>query len=154
MRPTPPTLPDTVRRTIRRSVLCRNGAAGFVTPSGALVIGLAAGGMCYWGANALKRACGYDDSLDVFDIHGVGGIVDALLTGVFAAKAIGGTPGLLEGNAMQVVTQAYGIGATIVYCAVASAVILKVIDLSIGLRVSPEAERDGLDISLHGETVT
>ena len=129
-------------------------AAGFVTPSGALVIGLAAGGMCYWGANALKRACGYDDSLDVFGIHGVGGIVGALLTGVFAAKAIGGTPGLLEGNAMQVVTQAYGIGATIVYCAVASAVILKVIDLSIGLRVSPEAERDGLDISLHGETVT
>ena len=129
-------------------------AAGYVTPSGALVIGLAAGGMCYWGANALKRACGYDDSLDVFGIHGVGGIVGALLTGVFAAKAIGGTPGLLEGNAMQVVTQAYGIGATIGYCAVATAVILKVIDLVIGLRVAPEAERDGLDISLHGETVT
>ena len=129
-------------------------AAGYVTPSGALVIGLAAGGMCYWGANALKRACGYDDSLDVFGIHGVGGIVGALLTGIFAAKAIGGTPGLLEGNAMQVVTQAYGIGATIVYCAVATAVILKVIDLVIGLRVTPEAERDGLDITLHGETVT
>ncbi len=129
-------------------------AAGFVTPSGALVVGLVAGGLCYWGANWLKRTCGYDDSLDVFGIHGVGGIVGALLTGVLAAKDIGGTPGLLEGNAMQVVTQAYGIAATIVYCAVASAVILKVIDLVMGLRVAPEAERDGLDISLHGETVT
>ena len=128
-------------------------AAGYVTPAGALAIGLTAGALCFWGATWLKRTCGYDDSLDVFGIHGVGGIVGALLTGVFASKAIGGTPGLIEGNAAQVATQAYGIVATIVYCAVATAVILKLIDISIGLRVTPEAERDGLDISLHGETV-
>ena len=129
-------------------------ASGYVTPSGALVIGLVAGAMCYWGATWLKRTCGYDDSRDVFGIHGIGGIVGALLTGVFASEAIGGTPGLIEGNFAQVATQAWGIIATIVYCGVASAIILKVIDAVIGLRVAPELERDGLDISLHGETVT
>ena len=129
-------------------------AAGFVTPTGALIIGLIAGVLCYWGATWLKRTCGYDDSLDVFGIHGVGGIVGALLTGVFASEAIGGTPGLLEGNAGQVATQAWGIVATIVYCAIASAIILKVIDAVVGLRVEPEDEREGLDISLHGETVS
>ncbi len=129
-------------------------AAGYVTPSGALVIGLVAGAMCYWGATWLKRTCGYDDSLDVFGIHGIGGIVGALLTGVFASEAIGGTPGLIEGNFGQVATQAWGIIATMDYCGVASAIILKVIDLVIGLRVAPEQERDGLDISLHGETIT
>jgi Amt family ammonium transporter len=128
-------------------------AAGFVTPTGALFIGFIAGGACYWGATGLKRMFGYDDALDVFGIHGIGGIVGALLTGVFASKAIGGTAGLLEGNAGQVLTQAYGIGATIVYCAIASFIILKLVDLVIGLRVSEEAERDGLDLSLHGETV-
>ncbi len=101
----------------------------------------------------MKRACGYDDSLDVFGIHGIGGIVGALLTGVFASEAIGGTKGLLEGNAGQVVTQAWGICATIVWCAIATFVILKVIDMIIGLRVSEETERDGLDIGLHGETI-
>jgi ammonium transporter, Amt family len=128
-------------------------AAGFVTPTGALFIGLISGAGCYWGATALKRMCGYDDALDVFGIHGVGGIIGAVLTGVFASKAIGGTAGLLEGNAGQVMTQIYGIGATIVYCAIATAIILKLVDLVIGLRVSEEAERDGLDLSLHGETV-
>jgi Amt family ammonium transporter len=128
-------------------------AAGFVAPSGALFIGLISGAACYWGATGLKKMCGYDDALDVFGIHGVGGIVGALLTGVFASKAIGGTAGLLEGNAAQVVTQAWGIVATIVYCAIASAIILKVIDLIIGLRVSEETERDGLDLALHGETI-
>ncbi len=128
-------------------------AAGFVAPIGALFIGLISGAACYWGATGLKKMCGYDDALDVFGIHGVGGIVGALLTGVFASKAIGGTAGLLEGNAAQVVTQAWGIVATVVYCAIASAIILKLIDLIIGLRVSDEAERDGLDLSLHGETV-
>ena len=128
-------------------------ASGYVTPSGALVIGMVAGPMCYWGATWLKRTCGYDDSLDVFGIHGIGGIVGALLTGVFASEAIGGTPGLIEGNIGQVATQAWGIIATMVYCGVASAIILKVIDRVIGLRVSPEQERDGLDISLHGETI-
>ncbi|MEK9684544.1 MAG: ammonium transporter [Rhodospirillaceae bacterium] len=128
-------------------------AAGFVNPTGALCIGIASGIICYWGATWLKRVCGYDDSLDVFGIHGIGGIVGALLTGVFASEAIGGTKGLLEGNAGQVVTQAWGIVATIVWCAIATFVILKVIDMIIGLRVSEETERDGLDIGLHGETI-
>ena len=128
-------------------------AAGFVSPVGALCIGIASGIICFWGATWLKRACGYDDSLDVFGIHGIGGIVGALLTGVFASEAIGGTKGLLEGNAGQVVTQAWGIVATVIWCAVASFIILKVIDMVIGLRVSEEVERDGLDVGLHGETI-
>jgi Amt family ammonium transporter len=128
-------------------------AAGFVTPTGALAIGLASGIICYWAATSLKRMLGYDDSLDCFGIHGVGGIVGALLTGVFAAKAIGGTAGVLEGNAGQLWTQFYGIIATIIYCAIASAIILKIIDLVIGIRVSEEDERQGLDQSLHGESV-
>jgi len=128
-------------------------ASGFVGPSGALAIGIAAGIACYWGATWLKKTCGYDDSLDVFGIHGVGGIVGAILTGVFANKAVGGTAGLLEGNPGQVLTQFEGIAATIVYCAVASFILLKIIDMVIGLRVNEETERDGLDLSLHGETV-
>jgi Amt family ammonium transporter len=128
-------------------------ASGFVNPMGALIIGLVAGVACYWGAVGLKRMCGYDDSLDVFGVHGVGGIVGALLTGVFAIEAIGKTPGLIEGNAEQVLTQAFGVGVTVIYCAIVSFVILKVVDAIIGLRVSDEVERDGLDISLHGETV-
>ena len=94
-------------------------AAGFVGPIGALLIGIIAGVCCYWGATTLKRIAGYDDSLDAFGVHGIGGIVGALLTGVFAVEAIGGTPGLLEGAPGQIVTQAYGIAATIIYCAVA-----------------------------------
>ena len=128
-------------------------AAGFVDPMGALFIGLISGAGCYWGATWLKKTCGYDDALDVFGIHGVGGIIGAVLTGVFAVEAIGGTAGLLEGNPGQVLTQLWGIGATIVYCAIATAIILKIVDLVIGLRVSEEAERDGLDLSLHGESV-
>ncbi|MDP7543921.1 MAG: ammonium transporter [Alphaproteobacteria bacterium] len=128
-------------------------ASGFVDPSGALYIGIASGGACYWAAVVLKNAMGYDDSLDVFGVHGVGGIVGALLTGVFAVEAIGGTPGLLEGNSDQVWTQAYGILATIIYCAVGSFIILKVVDVLVGLRVSEEVERDGLDLALHGEIV-
>lgn len=128
-------------------------AAGFVNPVGALCIGIASGIICFWGATWLKRACGYDDSLDVFGIHGIGGIVGALLTGVFASEAIGGAKGLLEGNAGQVITQAWGIVATVIWCAVASFIILKVIDMVIGLRVSEEVERDGLDVGLHGETI-
>ncbi|MFO1189386.1 MAG: ammonium transporter [Alphaproteobacteria bacterium] len=128
-------------------------ASGFVNPMGALIIGLVAGLACYWGAVGLKRMCGYDDALDVFGVHGIGGIVGALLTGVFAIEAIGKTPGLIEGNANQVLTQAYGVGVTAVYCAIVTFIILKVVDAIIGLRVSDEAERDGLDISLHGETV-
>ncbi|MEW5727256.1 MAG: ammonium transporter [Pseudomonadota bacterium] len=128
-------------------------ASGFVGPSGALVIGLVAGVVCYWGATGLKHALKYDDSLDAFGVHGIGGIVGAILTGVFAMESIGGTAGLLEGNAGQVITQVYGIVATVVWCAVATFVILKIIDVVMGLRVSAEEEREGLDISLHGETV-
>jgi Amt family ammonium transporter len=96
---------------------------------------------------------GYDDSLDVFGIHGVGGIVGALLTGVFAVKAIGGTSGLLEGNPGQVLIQLEGIVATILWCAVATFVILKIVDGLVGLRVDEETEIEGLDLNLHGETV-
>jgi Amt family ammonium transporter len=128
-------------------------ASGFVGPTGALVIGIAAGLICLWAVAWLKPRLGYDDSLDVFGVHAVGGIVGAVLTGVFAVEAIGGKTGLLEGNGGQVVTQIYGIAATIVWTAVASFVILKVIDLVIGLRPSREAEIEGLDINLHGEVV-
>ncbi len=128
-------------------------ASGFVGPMGALIIGLAAGVACFWGATSLKKMCGYDDSLDAFGIHGVGGILGAILTGVFASEAIGGKPGLLDGNSAQVMLQVEGVVVTIVYCAVATFIILKVIDVIIGLRVSAEAEVNGLDIELHGETV-
>ncbi len=128
-------------------------ASGFVTPGGALVIGIVAGIVCYWGATGLKNALGYDDSLDCFGVHGVGGIVGALLTGVFAAAAIGGTPGLLEGNSMQLLIQLKGIAYTVVWDAVASFVILKAIDLVMGLRVDEDIEREGLDLALHGEVI-
>ncbi len=129
-------------------------ASGFVDPVGALVIGVAAGIVCYWGATSLKHMMGYDDSLDAFGVHAVGGITGALLTGVFARTAINplGT-GLIDGNAYQVVIQIYGILGTLIYDAVATLIILLVIKAVIGLRVSDEAEREGLDISLHGETI-
>jgi Amt family ammonium transporter len=128
-------------------------ASGFVGPGGGLFIGVAAGILCYLAATSMKHAFGYDDSLDVFGIHGVGGIVGALLTGVFAAEAIGGRTGLLEGNPGQLMPQIYGILATVVWSGVVSLVILKVIDATIGLRVSEDIERDSLDLQLHGETV-
>jgi len=134
-------------------------ACGFVTPMGGLFIGIIAGVVCYWACTGLKHALGYDDSLDVFGIHGVGGIVGALLTGVFAAGAMSATAdgpgvgGLIEGNAMQVVSQLVGVVVTIVWCALASFVLLKVVDLTVGLRVDEESERDGLDLRLHGEAV-
>ncbi len=128
-------------------------ASGFVGPMGALIIGLAAGAACYWGAVWLKHKLGYDDSLDVFGVHGIGGIVGAVLTGVFAVEAIGGTPGLLEGNPGQVWTQIYGILATVIYSAIGSFILLKIVDLLVGLRVDEESEVVGLDLSLHGETL-
>ncbi len=128
-------------------------AAGFVGPSGALAIGTSAGLLCFWTAVYMKEMIGYDDSLDAFGVHGIGGALGALLTGVFAVKAIGGTAGALEGHMGQVVIQAKGLALTVVYDAVATFLILKVIDLLIGLRVSEEQEREGLDVSLHGEQV-
>ena len=128
-------------------------ASGFVDPMGALILGFIAGIVCFWGATSLKNMLGYDDSLDAFGVHGIGGIVGALLTGVFAREAIGGTPGLIEGNAAQVWIQFEGIIATIVYCAVVTFILLKVIDVIMGLRVSEDVEVEGLDINLHGEVV-
>jgi Amt family ammonium transporter len=128
-------------------------ASGFVGPMGALWIGIAAGLICFFASTTIKKALGYDDSLDVFGIHGVGGIVGAVLTGVFAVEAIGGKPGLLEGNPGQVLTQIWGITATIVWCAVATFVILIIVNVLLGVRVSQSAEVEGLDINLHGEVV-
>lgn len=128
-------------------------ASGFVDPVGALWIGAAAGVGCFFMSTTVKRMIGYDDSLDVFGIHAVGGIIGAILTGVFAVEAIGGTAGLLEGNPGQVLTQLWGITATVVWCAIATFVILIVVNLIMGLRVSQAVEVEGLDINLHGEVV-
>jgi ammonium transporter, Amt family len=130
-------------------------ASGFVDPTGALIIGIVAGVGCYFSATSLKRLFGYDDSLDAFGVHGVGGIIGALLTGVFAKAAIGGDgkSGWVDGNPGQILVQLEGIGCTVVYCAVASFIIFKVLDVIMGLRVDEEIERDGLDLALHGETV-
>jgi len=128
-------------------------ASGFVGPAGALVIGAAAGVVCYWGTSGLKHMFGYDDALDCFGVHGVGGAAGAVLTGVFAIEQYGGTPGLIEGNAAQVFNQIEGVVIVVVYDAIVSLIILKIIDLVIGLRVAPEIEREGLDITLHGEAV-
>ena len=128
-------------------------ASGYVDPIGALIIGLVAGAVCYWGATSLKNAFGYDDSLDVFAIHGLGGIVGAILTGVFAVSAVGGASGLIEGNGGQVLTQLYGVAVTIAYSAVATFVILMVVKAVMGLRVSEDEEREGMDIRQHGESI-
>jgi len=128
-------------------------ASGFVGPMGAFAIGIAAGIVCYWGCTGLKRMFGYDDALDTFGVHAVGGAAGAILTGVFAINEYGGTSGLIEGNAGQVLNQCIGVGIVFVYDVVVTLIILKLVDLVIGLRVSEEVERDGLDLALHGETV-
>ncbi len=121
-------------------------ASGFVGPSAAVVIGIVAGVLCYLAATSLKHAFGYDDSLDAFGVHGIGGIIGALLTGVFASKEISGVDG-------SVLAQLKGVGTTVVYAFVVSYAILQIIDKTIGLRVTEEQEREGLDISLHGESI-
>ncbi len=129
-------------------------AAGFVDPQGALVIGLLAGMLCFYGSTKLKAMLRYDDSLDVFGVHGIGGIVGAILTGVFAREAIGGTPGAIEGNVGLVWTQIIGLVSTIVWSAVGSWVLLKITGALVGgLRVERDVEVEGLDVNLHGETV-
>jgi Amt family ammonium transporter len=136
-------------------------ACGFVGPMGAIVMGLLAGFVCLWGVNGLKRMLGADDSLDVFGVHGVGGILGALLTGVFASPSLGGTgiydyvankvsPDYSIGG--QVWIQLQGVLTTVVWSAVVAFIAYKIVDLLIGLRVSEEEEREGLDISSHGET--
>jgi Amt family ammonium transporter len=128
-------------------------ASGFVGPIGSLVIGAVAGVVCYLGATSLKALFGYDDALDCFGVHAVGGAAGAILTGVFAINEYGGTPGLIEGNPGQVINQLIGVGIVIAYDVVVSFIILKIIDLVVGLRVDVEIERDGLDLALHGEVV-
>ncbi|MEY2343262.1 ammonium transporter [Acidithiobacillus sp. IBUN Pt1247-S3] len=128
-------------------------ASGFVGPMGSLWIGIAAGIGCFWASVYVKNWLNYDDSLDAFGVHAVGGIIGALLTGVFAVAAIGGTAGVLEGNLHQLWVQATGVGITIGYDAIVSWILLKIIDWIIGLRVSEDAEREGLDVSQHGEQI-
>ena len=128
-------------------------ASGYVGPVGSMVIGVACGVGCYLGATSLKHAFGYDDALDCFGVHAVGGVIGALLTGVFAINEYSGASGWIEGNPGQVVNQVIGVVTVIVYDAVISLILLKIIDVVIGLRVSEEVERDGLDLALHGETV-
>jgi Amt family ammonium transporter len=136
-------------------------ACGFVGPMGALIIGLLAGVICLWGVNGLKRLLGADDSLDVFGVHGVGGILGAILTGVFAAPSLGGQgifdyvankPSPDYSIASQVIVQATGVGTTIIWSAVVSVIAYKLVDIVIGLRVPEEEEREGLDITTHGES--
>jgi len=130
-------------------------ASGFVDPRGALIIGIAAGVVCYWGVSGLKNAFGYDDSLDAFGVHGVGGMTGAILTGVLAVAAVGGDgkSGLIDGNPHQVVIQLYGVAVTVVYDVIVSLILLKLIDLVVGLRVDVDTEREGLDLAIHGEVI-
>ena len=125
-------------------------AAGFVGPVGGVIIGLASGALCYWGANGLKRRFGYDDSLDVFGVHGIGGAVGTLLTAIFASTAWGGFEDNLRIGSLLGL-QATGILVTSVYSAVMTFILVKIVDALIGIRVTPEEEGLGLDLSLHDE---
>jgi ammonium transporter, Amt family len=130
-------------------------ASGFVLPGPALVIGIVAGAVCFWSATGLKHMLGYDDSLDAFGVHGVGGIVGALLTGVFAYGPFTATKdapnGVNIGGLPQFEAQVIAVCATLVWSGAVTFIILKIIDAVIGLRVTAEEEREGLDIVLHGE---
>src|SRR5580698_7976477 len=130
-------------------------ASGFVDPVGALIIGIAAGVVCYCSAVFLKKAIGYDDSLDAWGVHGVGGALGAMMTGMFASNAINsaGKGWLIDGNGHQMLIQFYDVAAVFVYCGIVTFIILKILDLIIGLRVSREVEVEGLDINLHGEII-
>src|SRR5262247_962297 len=128
-------------------------ASGFVLPWQGIVIGLAAGAICFWACTKLKQALGYDDSLDVFGVHGMGGITGTLLCGVFAVAAVGETAGLLEGNPSQLLYQVYGIVAVAVWSGVGTVILLKVIEFMVPLRVSKQSEIEGLDVTQHGEAL-
>ena len=127
-------------------------ACGTVGVMGAIIIGLVAGFLCLWGVTGLKKMLGADDSLDVFGVHGVGGIVGALLTGVFSAGSLGGVKGDDFSIASQLLVQAEGVVITIVWSSIVAFIAYKIVDLTMGLRVTEEQEREGLDISSHGET--
>jgi len=126
-------------------------AAGLAGPMGAIVLGAVAGVGCLWGVTSLKRALGYDDSLDVFGVHGIGGIIGAIGTGIVVSPALGGVgvPDYAMGK--QIVSQLWGVGTVVVLSGVVSFVLFKLIDMVMGLRVPEEAEREGLDITEHGE---
>jgi Amt family ammonium transporter len=135
-------------------------ASGYVLPWHGVVIGILAGGGCYWACTKLKLWLGYDDSLDVFGVHGVGGIIGTLLVGVFATAAVSigpdtpqGLPGLIDGNPRQVLIQLAGVAVTIAWTGIMTFVILKLVGVLTALRVSPEAEQVGLDVTLHGESI-
>ena len=131
-------------------------ASGFVLPGGSLIIGLVAGVVCFWSATSLKHMLGYDDSLDAFGVHGVGGIIGALLTGVFAYGPLSATdasPDGSSGGMHQLYLQAIGVATTLIYSGIMTFIILKIVDAIIGLRVDTEEEREGLDIVLHGEQI-
>src|SRR6516225_11655386 len=135
-------------------------ASGFVLPWHGIIIGLIAGAVCFWACTWLKLRCGYDDSLDVFGVHGVGGATGTFLTGIFAVAALSatpdaptGSPGLIEGNARQVLVQLYGIAAVIIWSGVITFVLLKVIEFLVPLRVNRQNEIEGLDVTQHGEAL-
>ena len=134
-------------------------ASGYVLPWHGVVIGLIAGCICYWASTALKRKMGYDDSLDVFGVHGVGGIVGTLLAGIFATAAVSqsttgpGIAGWLEGNRAQFMAQVIGVTVTTGWCIVGTFIALKIVDALVGLRVTADEEREGLDVVLHGEAL-
>jgi Amt family ammonium transporter len=134
-------------------------ASGYVLPWHGALIGALAGAICYFASTALKTRIGYDDSLDVFGVHGVGGALGVLLAGVFATAAVSasatspGVAGLLEGNAAQLGAQAVGVVVTAVWCVIGTWIALRIVDAVVGLRVSPEQEREGLDVALHGEAM-
>ncbi len=128
-------------------------ASGFVEPWHGIVIGAIAGLVCFWACTSLKQRFNYDDSLDVFGIHGVGGMAGTLLLGVFATAAIGGTAGLIEGNPNQLLIQFYGVAVTLVWTGVVTFVLLKLVSVFTPLRVSQQQELEGLDISQHGEAL-
>lgn len=127
-------------------------ASGSVGPMGAIVVGFASGVICFWGATSLKQKLGYDDSLDAFGVHGIGGIVGCILTGIFVSSDLGGQ-GLADGVTIvkQVLAQIYSLLVTIIYSGVLSFIILKIVDAIVGLRVDEDQEQEGLDLSLHNE---
>ena len=128
-------------------------ASGFVAPWHGIVIGMVAGLLCFWACTKLKQRFNYDDSLDVFGVHGVGGMTGTLLAGVFATAAIGGTPGLLEDNPRQLLIQLYGVGVTLAWSGGVTFLLLKLVGVFVPLRVSQQQELEGLDISQHGEAL-
>jgi Amt family ammonium transporter len=128
-------------------------ASGFVAPWHGILIGVIAGLVCFWACTWLKRRCNYDDSLDVFGVHGVGGMTGILLAGVFATASIGGTSGLVEGHPQLVLIQLYGVAVTLAWSAGVTYVLLKLVSLFVPIRVSLQQELVGLDISQHGEAL-